>query len=171
MTVAGLRRCLLMLALCGTLPPAALAAEDCAGPLAAAEAYRTAALAATRAARPVSRHWPDCPPLGAGQTEWRDARGIARRAILAPGGDDSAVRIELFRDAAGRPRLAVITGGAVNGARLLHGIVFAPDGARLCEARRVSEPGYTFPDPWPEALLPQGSAAAGRCPWPEGDSR
>lgn len=158
----------LALALCASLPQAARA-EDCAGPLAAAEPHRAAALAATRAARPTTRNWPDCPPLGAEQTEWRDISGVVRRAILAPGGDDSAVRAELFRDAAGRPRLAVITGGAVNGARLLHRIAFGPDGARLCEARRVSEPGYTFPNPWPEALLPHSPAATGRCPWSEED--
>lgn len=138
-----------------------------AGPLATAAADRAAALAATRGARPLHRSWPDCPPLGAALTEWRDARGVVRRAVLDYGTEDSAIRAEMFRDGAGRPRVALISGGAVNGARLFQRITFDATGRRRSDLRSVSDPGYTFPNPWPAALLPRLRTPAGRCPWPE----
>ncbi|MBR0656595.1 hypothetical protein [Plastoroseomonas arctica] len=138
-----------------------------AGEIETAVADRAAAIQATRGTRPHHRSWPDCPPLGAALTEWRDARGVVRRAVLAHGSEDSAFRVEMFRDGAGHPRLALISGGAVNGARLVQRIVFGPNGRRVREARSVSDPGYTFPNPWPDALLPRPRTPAGRCPWPE----
>lgn len=153
------------------LPVAPLQAEDCAAPLAAAEVHRVAALEATRDRRPVRRAYPDCPPLGATVTEWRDARGRLRRALLESGSEDSAFAAETFFDIEGRARVGIVTGGAVSGARLLQRIAIAPNGHRLCEARRVSAPGYTFPHPWPEELLPRAAARDGRCPWPEESER
>jgi hypothetical protein len=139
-------------------------AEDCARPLAEAEAHRIASLAATRGRVPLRRDYPDCPPLGATVTEWRDARGVLRRAALQAGGDDSAFTAETSFDDAGRPRFAYVTGGAVSGARLTQRIAIGADGRRICEARRVTAPGYTFPHPWPDALLPLAAARDGTCP-------
>jgi len=163
------RRCGVRLRLAALAALLALpnATDAAAGDIATATASRAEALAATRGIRPRQRAFPDCPPLGATLTEWRDARGMVRRAVLDHGSEDSAFRAEMFRDAAGRPRVVFISGGAVNGARLAHRILFAPDGRRLREARSVSEPGYTFPNPWPAAFLPRLRSPAGRCPWPE----
>lgn len=150
--------------LAALLAAAPLRAEDCAAPLAAAEAHRRAALEATRGRAPLRRDYPDCPPLGAELVEWRDARGVLRRSVLRAGGSDSAFTAETYFDRAGRPRFAYVAGGAVSGARLTQRIAFAPDGRRICEARRVTAPGYTFPHPWPDALLPPAAARDGTCP-------
>lgn len=149
------------------LAAAPLRAEDCAAPLAAAEAHRTAALAATRGRPALRRDYPDCPPLGAAVTEWRDARGTLRRSVLRSGGEDSAFAAETFFDTGGRARFAHVGGGAVSGARLTQRIAIAPDGRRICEARRVTAPGYPFPHPWPDALLPLAAAREGPCPRPQ----
>lgn len=146
------------------LAAAPLRAEDCAGPLAEAEAHRVAALAATRGRAPARRDYPDCPPLGAAVAEWRDARGMLRRSVLRSGGDDSAFTAETYFDNQGRPRFAYVSGGAVSGARLTQRIAIGADGRRICEARRVTAPGYTFPNPWPDALLPLAAARDGACP-------
>ncbi len=138
-----------------------LRAEDCGAPLAAAETHRAAALAATRGRAPLRRDYPDCPPLGATVTEWR---GVLRRAALQAGGDDSAFTAETSFDEQGRPRFAFVSGGAVSGARLTQRIAIGADGRRICEARRVTAPGYTFPNPWPDALLPLAAARDGACP-------
>lgn len=156
-----------LLALSMILLASQVQAQSCDQALVVAEAYRTAALTATRGARATARTYPDCPRLGAGRADWRDARGTLRRTVLDLGGDDSTLRTELFRDTEGRPRLAIITGGAVSGARLLHRIALRPDGTRICESRSVSAPGYTFPNPIPDAMLPHPTQAAGRCPWPD----
>ena len=142
-------------------------AEDCAAPLAAAETHRTAALDATRGRAPLRRDYAECPPLGAAIAEWRDARGTLRRSVLRSGGDDSAFTAETYFDAEGHPRFAYVSGGAVTGARLTQRIAFGAEGRRLCESRRVTAPGYTFPHPWPDALLPLAAARDGHpCPWP-----
>lgn len=139
-------------------------AQDCARPLAAAETHRTAALAATRGRAPLRRDYPDCPPLGAAVAEWRDAQGVLRRAVLRSGGDDSAFAAETTFDAEGRPRFAYVSGGAVSGARLTQRIAIGTDGQRICAVRRVTAPGYTFPNPWPDALLLLAAAREGTCP-------
>ncbi|MBR0650941.1 hypothetical protein GXW78_14805 [Roseomonas terrae] len=148
-----------------------LRAEDCAAPLAAAEAYRTAAIDAARGRAPLRRDYPDCPPLGAAVTEWRDAEGVLRRASLRSGGEDSAFTAETYFDAQGRPRFAYVSGGAVSGARLTQRIAIGADGRRICEARRVTVPVYPFPNPWPDALLPLAAAREGPCPTEQENER
>ena len=150
---------------------APLRAEDCAAPLAAVETHRVAALDATRGRAPTRRDYPDCPPLGASVAEWRDAHGVLRRAALRSGGDDSAFTAETYFDEQGRPRFAIVAGGAVSGARLTQRIAIGADGGRICEARRVTAPGYTFPNPWPDALLPLAAARDGACPTPQESER
>lgn len=151
---------MMRVALCiAALPATAPArAENCP---ATAEAHRVAALDATRGRAALRCDYPECPLPGAAIVEWRD---VLRRAALRSGSDDSAFAAETYSDARGRPRFAYVNGGAVAGARPAQRIAIGADGRRICDARRVTAAGYTFANPWPDALLPLAAARDGPCP-------
>lgn len=44
------------------------------------------------------------------------------------------------------------------------GVAFGADRWRIGAARRVAAPGRTFPNSWPDALLPLAAARHGICP-------
>lgn len=139
----------------------------------AAEAQRRMAVAATGATRAEVRFFPECLSLGVDVRRWRDLRGVTRRAELQLGGDDSSYVVRHFHDVLGRLRLAIVTGGAVSGARLVDRLAFDGAGRTVCSRRSVTAPGYPFLRPWPDSLLLPRPAGAftthDHCPvagWP-----
>jgi hypothetical protein len=83
-----------------------------------------------------------------------DSKGIVRMYEKQGGSEDSALTWKHYYDEAGRLRFVLITGGAINGAKLEHRIYFDEGGKRLWEDHKyVRGPGYTFPEVWPDDQL------------------
>ncbi len=89
-----------------------------------------------------------------------DARGRVRFYQREGGSDDSALTFEHYYDEAGRLRFVLITGGAVNGSKVEHRIYFDAEGKRIWEIRSFTDPGYTWPEVWPDEELQQSDPAA-----------
>lgn len=89
-----------------------------------------------------------------------DASGRVRFYQTEGGSDDSALKFEHYYDVTGRLRFVLITGGAVNGSKVEHRIYFDGAGKRIWEIRSFTDPGYTWPEVWPEEELQVSDPAA-----------
>ena len=89
-----------------------------------------------------------------------DASGRVRLYQREGGSEDSALTFEHYYDEAGRLRFVLITGGAVSGSKLEHRIYFDAEGKRIWEIRNFTEPGYTWPEVWPDEELQISDPAA-----------
>ncbi|HJU55092.1 MAG TPA: hypothetical protein VJ715_10985 [Pyrinomonadaceae bacterium] len=89
-----------------------------------------------------------------------DASGRVRFYQKEGGSEDSALKFEHYYDEAGRLRFVLITGGAVNGSKVEHRIYFDADGKRIWEIRSFTDPGYTWPEVWPDEQLQISDPAA-----------
>ncbi len=90
-----------------------------------------------------------------------DKTGRPRIYYTESGPEGSTVRRELFYDAEGNLRFALITAAVANGTRIEHRIYFSADGTRIWEdQKKVKGPGHPFPAVWPDRDLPRDPAAA-----------
>lgn len=90
----------------------------------------------------------------------RDTSGKARKLTLDAGSEDSAVTVDAYYDTQTKLRFIFVKAAAVNDTVYEYRLYFSPDGKKLWEDQKlVSGPGYTFPTPWPEDLIPRDPEA------------
>lgn len=85
---------------------------------------------------------------------WRDPAGVVRKVQTSLGGEDSAVTLDHYYDAAGALRFVFARAGAVNGTKVEYRVYFDARGRRIWDNRRQpAGPGYSFPAVLPEDWL------------------